>query len=223
MGGSHSCHMTFNALGLRGLWESTAGPKSTIRVSAECSDAEPLIGPSDRRFPQWEIVRFEIPARDSRPPARINWYKGKREDLKRMGILDELTKKAGRSLDWGSGWASESGSLVIGGKGMVHTNMHNSECALLPLADFPQQGGRPQRIPHSGSHEREWVEACRGRGPRPMSHFDYAGPVIELLLLGNICTELGRKIEYDPVAGTIVNDNAANRALRPPRRAGWEV
>jgi hypothetical protein len=223
--------MTFNALGLRALWEGNGDSKGTtigdskrtIRVSADCSEAEPLVGPADPRFPQWEIVRFEIPARGTRPAAVINWYKGKRAELAEKGILDELAKKAGRPLDWGSGWASESGSLVVGSKGMVHTNMHNSECALLPLADFPQQGGRPQRLPRSGSHEREWVNACLGRGPRPMSNFDYAGPVLELLLLGNICTQLGRAIEYDPVAGVILNDDEANRALRPPRRDGWAV
>jgi predicted dehydrogenase len=224
MGGSHSCHMTFNALGLRALWDNQApNGRTVIRVEAECSQAEPLIGPNDARFPQWEIVRFEIPARGALPPARIHWHKGKRADLKRMGILQTLEKTAGRSLDWGSGWASESGSLVIGSEGMVHTNMHNSECALLPLKKFPQQGGRPRRLPRAGSHEREWVDACRGRGPTPFSNFDYAGPVLELLLLGNIATLLGRPIEYDPLACRIVNDDEADGALRPPRRDGWPV
>jgi hypothetical protein len=101
--------------------------------------------------------------------------------------------------------------------------MHNSECALLPLKKFPQQGGRPQRIPRGGSHEHEWVDACRGRGPKPMSNFDYSGPVLELLLLGNICTLVGRPIEFDPVSCKIINDDEADRAIRPPRREGWDV
>jgi hypothetical protein len=223
MGGSHSCHMTFNALGLRALWEGNGGAPSNIHVESECSESEPLVGPSDARFPQWEVVRFDIPARGSRPPARIHWYKGKRADLARMGILDKLAKKAGRPLDWGSGWASESGSLVVGSKGMVHTNMHNSECALLPLADFPEQGGRPLRLPRSGSHEREWVDACLGRGAKTISNFDYAAPVLELLLVGNIATLVGRPIEFDPLNCKILNDEEADRALRPPRRNGWEV
>jgi predicted dehydrogenase len=223
MGGSHSCHMTFNALGLRALWEGNGGAAANIRVESEFSPAETLVGPKDSRFPEWEIVRFDIPARGPLPPARINWYKGKRADLVRLGILQKLEKTAGRSLDWRSGWASESGSLIVGTNGMVHTNMHNSECALLPLDNFPHQGGRPQRIPRSGSHEREWVQACRDRGPKPMSNFDYAGPVLELLLLGNICTLLGRPIEFDPIGCKVVNDEDANRALRPPRRDGWTV
>jgi hypothetical protein len=217
MGGSHSCHMTFNALRLRELWDGKAGPPATIRVEAECSEV------AGEQFPQWEIVRFDVPARGELPPARIHWSKGLPEDLARLGVTANLEKIAGRSLDWGAGWAPTSGSLVVGAAGVVHTNMHNSECALLPLDKFPDQGGRPRRLPHSGSQEREWANACLGRGPAPFSNFDYAGPVIELLLLGNICTLLGRAIEYDPVAGRIVNDYEANQALRPARREGWPL
>jgi hypothetical protein len=56
-----------------------------------------------------------------------------------------------------------------------------------------------------------------------MSNFDYSGPVLELLLLGNICTLVGRPIEFDPVSCKIINDDEADRAIRPPRREGWDV
>jgi hypothetical protein len=217
MGGAHSCHMTFNALNLRALWEGNDGKPTTIHVEAECDEV------GGQQFPKWEAVRFDVPARGAAPPARIHWFKGLQEDLVRLGAWEKLEKIAGRSLDWKGGWAPTSGSLVVGDKGVVHTNMHNSECALLPLEKFPDQGGPPQRLPHSGSQEREWVDACLGRGPKPFSNFDYAAPVIELLLLGNVCTLLGRPIDYDPVAGKIIGDEDANRALRPPRRVGWSV
>jgi predicted dehydrogenase len=217
MGGAHSCHMTFNALNLRALWNGNGGKPCNIRVSAECSQDE------KDRSPDWEVVKFEFPARGEMPPAKLTWSKGPPEELRRLGITANLEKLAGRSLDWGSGWAPTSGSLLVGAKGLVHTNMHNSECALLPLDRFPNQSGPPKRLPHSGSHEREWVNACRGEGPKPFSNFAYAGPVIELMLLGNICTLLGRPIEFDPVAGKIPNDEEANGALNPPRREGWEI
>jgi hypothetical protein len=217
MGGSHSCHMTFNALNLRTLWEGNGGAPANIRVAAEHSS------PDARKFPDWEVVRFHIPARGAAPPVRLTWHKGTQEDLVRLGAWDRFEKAVGRSLDWGGGWAPTSGSLVIGDRGTVHTNMHNSECALLSLERFPDQGGRPKRLPHAGSHEREWADACLGRGPKPFSNFDYAGPVLELLLLGNICTILGRPIEYDPVACRIVDDQQADQALRPQRREGWSL
>jgi hypothetical protein len=67
------------------------------------------------------------------------------------------------------------------------------------------------------------VNACRGHGPNSFSSIDYAGPVLELLLLGNICTLLGSEIEFDPIACKTSKDEEANRAIRPPRREGWEV
>ena len=216
MGGAHSCHMTFNALNFAPLWEGNGGNPNTIRVEAECSDDE------KDRFPNWEVVKFHFPARGAMPPAKLTWAKGMPEDLQRLGITPEMEKTAGRTLDWGAD-GRDSGSLLIGSKGMVHTNMHNSECALLPLDRFPDQSGQPKRLPHAGSHEREWVNACRGEGPKPFSNFDYAGPIIELLLLGNICTLLGRPIEYDPASGKIVNDEQANGELHPKRREGWEL
>ena len=56
-----------------------------------------------------------------------------------------------------------------------------------------------------------------------MSNFDYAGPVLELLLLGNISTLVGRPIEFDPVECRMIKDDQADRAIRPLRREGWDV
>jgi hypothetical protein len=209
-------HMTWGALRLRELWEGNNGGSTVIRVETDSSGASP------DGFPTHEVLRYHIPARGSMPPAVIQWYHSSDEKLTEMGLWNRLEGLAGRSLDWGQGWASRSGSLLVGSEGVVHTNPHNSLCALLPMENFPNQEGPPQRISRAGSHEREWVAGCLG-GPKPFSNFDYAGPVIELLLLGNVCTLVGRPIEYDPVAGVIVDDDEANRALHPPRRDGWAL
>lgn len=47
-----------------------------------------------------------------------------------------------------------------------------------------QPGGTSQKLPRSGSHERGWVQACKG-DPKPMSNFDHAGPVMELSARGH--------------------------------------
>ena len=143
--------------------------------------------------------------------------------LKRLGIWDRLEKIAGRSLEWKDGsWTPRSGTLLVGSKGVVHTNAHNSVCALLPESDFPNQGGPPRTLPRAGSHEREWLQACR-RGPAPFSNFDHSGPAIELMLLGNVATLVGQPLEFDPVACKIAGHDEADRALRPEHREGWAV
>ena len=104
----------------------------------------------------------------------------------------------------------------------MHTNAHNSICALLPESDFPNQGGPARSLPHVRGHECEWLDACRG-GPTPLSNFDHSGPVVELLLLGNVAALIDRPFEFDPVACRILDDEEAHQKLRPPRRSGWSL
>jgi len=56
-----------------------------------------------------------------------------------------------------------------------------------------------------------------------MSSFDYAGPLAEFVLLGNIATLVGETIEFDPVAMKIVNNAEADQALRHEYRRGWSL
>ena len=46
---------------------------------------------------------------------------------------------------------------------------------------------RPEKtIPRiAGSHEQNWINACKG-GPAACSNFEYAGPLTETVLLGNV-------------------------------------
>ncbi len=216
-GGSHSINVAFKGLKLRGLWEKGEGEKK-IRVETEISERCP------ESFPRWQIVHYHIPKRGSLPPATIHWYNAQEAELVRLGIWQKLEKIAGRSLEWtDNSWTPRSGTLLVGSKGVVHTNAHNSVCALLPEKDFPNSKGPLQRLPHSPGHEREWHEAIRGAGPAPLSNFDHSGPAMELLLLGNIASLVGETLEFDPVAGRIVNHEEADRAIRPPHREGWSV
>ncbi len=125
-GGSHSINMAFKALSLRALWEGAEGANGPIRVETEIPE------PCPENFPRWQIVRFDLPARGPLPPARINWYNAPEAELRRQGIWEKLEQIAGRSLEWEKSWTPRSGTLLVGSKGVVHTNAHNSMCALLP-------------------------------------------------------------------------------------------
>jgi hypothetical protein len=113
-------------------------------------------------------------------------------------------------------------SLLVGTQGVVHTNAHNSVCALLPETGFPNAGGPPRSFPSVAGHQQEWVAACKG-GPAPLSNFNHSGPAIELMLLGNVASLVGGPLEFDPVACKIVNNDEADRALRPEHREGWAL
>jgi len=215
-GGSHSINLAFKALELGAMWDRGGEAKERIRVEVEISERCP------DNFPRWQILRFDFPQRGKLPPVRVNWYNAPEQVLRQLGVWGRLEKIAGRSLEWKQSWTPRSGSLLVGSKGVVHTNAHNSICALLPEGDFPKSGGPPQLLPRAGSHEREWLQACRG-GAVPISNFNHSGPAIELLLVGNIATLVGRPLEFDAAACRIVGDEEADRAIRPPHREGWSL
>jgi hypothetical protein len=54
-----------------------------------------------------------------------------------------------------------------------------------------------------------------------MSNFDYAGPLAQFVLLGNVATLYDGKIEFDPLATRIPDPTEANEALRREYRQGW--
>ena len=214
--GSHAINLAFKSLRLGALWGTDGDAPGTIRVEAEPAQFSP------NTFPSWQKLRYDIPARGELPPVRIHWYNAPEAELRRQGIWQRLEKIAGRSLVWEHSWTPESGSLLVGSRGVVHTNAHNSMCDLLPAADFPEPAGPPRTLPQVPGHEREWLAACRGNGT-PLSSFNHSGPAMELLLLGNVATLFPEPLEFDPKACKIVNNAEADRLLRPPRRDGWAL
>jgi hypothetical protein len=212
--GPHSGNLPFKAFDIDSLWHAEPSAASTIRVHVEMSELE-RVG-----FPRWASLRYEVPARGAAPPIEFNHYYG--APAGRARVEEHL----GRRLDWGDAgekkWIEHGGCLIVGTEGMLKSTEHNSSFTLLPEDKFADFAGPPQTLPRAGSHEREFTAACKG-GPQTMSSFDYAGPLIEFLLLANVATLFGEPLEYDPVAGKIVNHAEANGALGYPHRDGWAL
>ncbi len=56
-----------------------------------------------------------------------------------------------------------------------------------------------------------------------MSSFDYSGPFVELLQIGNIATQFEEPLEFDPVEFKFTNNAKADGLLKQPRRQEWEM
>lgn len=212
----HSTNMQFMAFKVYELWYDETVPveKRTIRVRAEVSGVDRV------RFPKWEIVHYDIPARGPLPAYTVTWYNG----LAAPGFRETLEAPLGRRLITGGPgpWEEHAGCLVVGTKGTIHSTAHNSTYTLLPKEKFADYQKPEPTLPRSGSHEREWLRACRG-GPKAMSNFDYGAVLSEFVLLGNVATQFDRPIEYDPVTMRCVGDEEADSALRREHRPGWEI
>jgi hypothetical protein len=81
----------------------------------------------------------------------------------------------------------------------------------------------PRTLPRSPGNEREWLDACKGDAAKPGGNFEFSGMVTETLLLGNVATRSGEKLNWDRPNLKITNSDAAQKDVHPERRPGWEL
>lgn len=217
--GPHSSNMAFMGLRVRDLWDADPG-RGPIRILAECSEANPL------SYPRWERIRWEIPARFGLPPVALTWHHGYPPDYAEGSrkMLEGILRDHGATEEECKSLLPYAGCLILGSKGLLATNSHNTEVRLLPKERFDTvEQKRPLTLPTSPGHYKEWIEACRG-GPTPMSHFEYAAPFAEFLAVGSLATRFpGEPIEFDPPSGRITNHPRAAEFLRYEYRKGWTI
>lgn len=134
-------------------------------------------------YPKWSVITFEFPANDWRPGLKFVWYDGgKRADKELLNGKDP----------------SGSGCVIVGDKAKLFSPNDYGAAFELWGADMPKD----IQFKKSPGHFKEWVEAIKG-GDTPMSNFpDYAGPLTETILLGNLAVWAadkgeGKKILWD--------------------------
>jgi predicted dehydrogenase len=144
------------------------------------------------------------------PPVKVVWYDGGL----RPARFDDLPE--GRPM-------AANGRLLIGTKGYILGN------TVYPQSRAKEIGELPRTLPRSEGHHKEFIVACKG-GPAAGSNFDFAGPLAEAVLLGNIPLrvqlreDLTRlKLLWDSSALRFPNCDEANAFLRREYRAGWTV
>ena len=214
---SHIQNLAFRALDVHTLWlaEPAPEPHPVIKIEAKTSGINRLA------FPRSEVVRWEIPARGDLPPTVFTWHAGG------QGSRAQIEALLGRDLDWGDKgekkWADWAGHLLIGTKGKLLANAHNTTFALLPEADFKDvKRDAPEKEEPSRGHEMDWLLACRGARPA-WACYDFAGALTEFNMLGNVATQFEGPLEFDPVTCRITNNAEADKCIRPEYRRGWSL
>ncbi len=156
--------------------------------------------------PFWLDCHWQFPARDSMPPVEVIWYHGRNTP---QPVLDL----------GGPNWAA--GILFVGELGMLAADYNKR--VLMPEEKYvgfkPPEKSIPDAI---GNHRMEWYEACKGNG-ETLCHFDYAAPLTETILLGNLAFRAGKKIEWDAEAMQVVNAPEAAKYLQREYRSGWTL
>ncbi len=141
---------------------------------------------------------------------------------------------------------SANGVLMIGEKGIISTNINDSS-PLMPklyLNDGTTDFGPEveENLEPEYGHQRKWVDACKAGFDSPehkalTSSFDYAGPMTETVLMGNLAIrsymlrqENGKgqheffarkKLLWDGENTRITNLEEANQFVGRTYREGW--
>jgi hypothetical protein len=152
-------------------------------------------------------VEYEFPGtkRTTGKTIKLTWYDG----AGHMPPRERLGLPEGAAIP-------QAGSVLLGEKGIL----------LIPHVAQPRlylkDGEAPLEKGTAHDHYLAWADACRGEG-KTLSHFGYAGPLTEAVLLGAIAVRLPRTtLRWDAAALRITNSESANALVRKSYRKGWE-
>lgn len=204
--GDMGCHIIDHP-----IWALSLGAPTTVEAR---STLDGSFTEGNKRnfetFPIASIVTYDFPARGQLPAVRMTWYEG--------GLMPPTPAEfpAGKRLH-------DNGVLYVGSKGVMHHGSHGGMPEVFPASLQEQAKAVPKTMTRSPGHYEEWLLACKG-GPRPVSNFDYAGPLTETALLGVLAMRsLGARLEWDSENLKVKNAPELDQYVNPPYRNGWTL
>jgi predicted dehydrogenase len=192
--GDMACHNIDPA-----FWALDLGAPSTVEASATEFN--------DETVPAGAIYTYEFPARGDMPPVTLKWYDG--------GILPPRPE----GLEDGRRFGGD-GIYFVGDDGVLLMGGWAESPRLIPESRMRAYERPPRTIPRVEGHHSDWIDACRG-GDTTSSNFDYAGPLTELVLLGNVALRTGKRLHWDSENLEATNAPEADEYIKPAFRPGY--
>ncbi|HYJ37538.1 MAG TPA: gfo/Idh/MocA family oxidoreductase, partial [Chitinophagaceae bacterium] len=176
--------------------------------------------------PAASSLKLKFPMAKGKPDVKLYWMDG--------GIMPERPEELGENEKMGNG---DGGAIIIGTKGKMMCGTYGLNPTLLPSSrnkevnvakTLPRVNGGQE------GHYAQWVNACiAGFGKQELSSpFEYAGPLTETILMGNLALRAwlvkedkkftGRqKLLWDAKNMRITNYDPANQFVKRTYREGW--
>ncbi len=155
-------------------------------------------------FPKWSIVRYKFPERNRRPALAMTWYDGGKQPPAELFAGEKVVA---------------GGCLIVGDRGSLYaTNDYAGTWKLLGGAVEP-----PVTVAPSPGHFDEFVQAVRGEKAAMSNILDYAGPLTETVLLGNLAVWAGKKLEWDAAKLQATNAPELEPLIKPTYRKGYSI
>ncbi len=229
--GDMGCHLIDPAFKTVGL-----GYPTDVQCS-EVSIYEKMYSPAyfPESCPAASSVILTFPGKEGKPNVKLHWMDG--------GMIPERPEELGADELFGD--RGGGGVLIIGTKGKMMCGTYGADPQLLPTTKT-KEANTPQtlaRVPEG--HYVQWINAClAGYGKKEVSSpFEYAGPLTETILMGNLAlrtwnirVERGtagnsgrvqysypgrKKLIWDAVNMKVSNFDEANQFVKREYRKGW--
>jgi predicted dehydrogenase len=203
--GDMGCHIIDHP-----VWALELGAPTSVEATATL-DGSTIDGkPNFETYPIAAIITYEFAARGNLPPVRMTWYEG--------GLMPPTPAEMPADAR-----LPGNGVLYVGSKGKMYHSSHGGMPELLPRALHEQAKSVPKTMARSPGHYEEWIAACKG-GPRPVSNFDYAGPLTETVLLGVLALRApDRRLEWDSANQKVRNAPELDQFVHIEYRKGWTL
>ena len=217
--GDMGCHLIDPAFKTVGLGYPTDVQCSQVSIYEKMWTADYF----PESCPAASSVILNFPGKDGKPNVKLHWMDG--------GIIPERPEELSADEQFGG---NDGGVLIIGTKGKMMCGTYGSNPKLLPTSKT-NEISIPQtlaRVPEG--HYVQWVNAClAGYGRNEVSSpFEYAGPLTETILMGNLALRSwnvkngnqfpGRKkLLWDAPNMKITNFDEANQFVKRDYRQGW--
>ena len=138
-------------------------------------------GLNEETGPTQSVLRYAFPARGDMPALSLYWYDGGARPAVPEGVPEDQV-------------SGSNGCLFLGDDGQVLCGTYGDHPRLVPfelMEDYtPPTPYLPRIDLGDDRHSRDWLRACKG-GPPACSNFAYAGPLSEIVLLGNVALRAG--------------------------------
>jgi predicted dehydrogenase len=169
---------------------------------------------NEETYPLASMVTYHFPQRGEMPQLKLAWYDGGLRPARPVELEDDVKMAA-------------NGAMLLGDKGMLLTQA--GRWYLFPESRQNEFGQAPKTLKRSPGHYVEWIEACKG-GAAGGSNFDWAGPLTEVVLLGNVALRMqmreeltGKRLLWNPEKFEFSNSERATGYLRREYRKGWTL
>jgi len=242
---------TYHPFGWRGWWDFGTGALGDMA----CHIIDPAVRALKLKYPthvqafapfkvrNWQrvnsleapplatIVHYDFDARGEMPPVRLSWYDG--------GLMPPRPAELADDEAMGN-W--DGGVIFEGTAGKIMCDCYAANPRLLPLKRMKNfQEPKPSLIRVAeDNHQQNWISAIRGLA-EASSSFDYAGPLSEIVLMGNLAirslyaqeeredrgnkymayTGTGIRLAWDGEAMKITNYDPANQFVKRQYRDGF--